>query len=114
MVSGILVDWIFGLGDAYGVNPIVFGAIYVGATPLFALSLAWLVRNIRQGASLLLPVLATGLCGVSTYLYVLLVGENLPVWVYGGIGLLIAYGAYVVKQRIDDATAECVATSGAR
>jgi hypothetical protein len=29
--------WFFGLGENYGVNPIIFGSIYVGAIP-FSLS----------------------------------------------------------------------------
>jgi hypothetical protein len=38
--------WFMSLGDQYGVNPIIFGAIYVGAIPFFTLSLGWLVKSI--------------------------------------------------------------------
>jgi len=38
-------DWFMGLGPAYGVNPMVFGSIYVGAIPFFTLSLGWLIKN---------------------------------------------------------------------
>ena len=43
----IVKEWFLGLGENYGVNPIIFGAIYVGAIPFFSISLAWLVKNIR-------------------------------------------------------------------
>ena len=36
--------WFFGLGEQYGVDPIIFGAIYVGAIPFFLASIAWLLR----------------------------------------------------------------------
>jgi hypothetical protein len=29
----------------YGVNPLIFGAIYVGAIPFFSFSIGWLIRN---------------------------------------------------------------------
>ena len=41
-------EWFFSLGDQYGVNPIIFGSIYVGAIPFFTLSVGWLVRNLRR------------------------------------------------------------------
>ena len=41
-----MTAWFFGLGERYGVNPLIFGSIYVGAIPFFSLSIAWLVRNL--------------------------------------------------------------------
>lgn len=49
-------NWFFGLSDQYGVDPLVFGSISIGAIPFFWLSVAWLVRTVRQG-----PVRAVGL-----------------------------------------------------
>lgn len=82
------------LGEQYNVDPILFGSIYVGAIPLFTLSVAWLVRNHKQGKSTVLPTLAAGSCFVSAYVYLLAVGENVPLWVYATIVLLLGYGAY--------------------
>lgn len=88
-----LHDWFFGLGSQYGVNPVVFGAIYVGAIPFFLLSIAWLVRRLRAGRSIVVPVLCAGFCFVSAYLYLAVVGHDIPVWVWAALGLLVAYGA---------------------
>ncbi len=88
-----LHDWFLGLGSQYGVNPVVFGAIYVGAIPFFLLAIAWLVRRLRAGRSIVVPVLCAGFCFVSAYLYLAVVGRDIPVWVWGMLGLLIAYGA---------------------
>jgi len=44
-------DWFLSLGQKHGVNPIVFGSIYVGAIPFFSLSVAWIIRNVRHGRS---------------------------------------------------------------
>lgn len=88
-----LHDWFFGLGTQYGVDPFVFGAIYVGAIPFFLLSIGWLVRRLRAGRSVTIPVLCAGFCFVSAYLYLAIVGHDIPLWVWGALGLLIAYGA---------------------
>lgn len=55
------VVWFFALGDQYGVDPIVFGSIYVGAIPLFALSVAWLIKTKQSQKSLTFPMISAGL-----------------------------------------------------
>ena len=93
ILSGVH-DWFFGLGAQYGVDPIVFGAIYVGAIPFFLLSIGWLVRRLRAGQSIVMPVLCAGFCFVSAYLYLAIVGHDIPIWVWAMLGLLIGYGAF--------------------
>ena len=88
-----LHDWFLGLGSQSGVNPVVFGSIYVGAIPFFLLAIAWLVRRLRAGRSIVVPVLCAGFCFVSAYLYLAVVGNDIPLWVWAMLGLLIAYGA---------------------
>ncbi|TPG14322.1 hypothetical protein [Sphingomonas oligophenolica] len=88
-----LQTWFFGLGARYGVDPFVFGAIYVGAIPFFLLSIGWLVTRLRAGRSIVLPVLCAGFCFISAYLYLAVVGHDIPVWVWAALGVLVAYGA---------------------
>ncbi len=85
-------DWFFGLGAAYGVDPLVFGTIYVGAIPFFTLAVAWTVRRLRRGESAVVPALAAGFCFVSAYLYLLLAGRNIPWWIYGVVAAMVAGG----------------------
>jgi len=99
-----LKSWFFGLGAEYGVNPLIFGGISVGAIPFFWLSVAWLVRNLRQGRSPFLPVLATSLCVLSAYIYLFIAGENLPLWVYALVIGLLGYSAYSTIQTVRDRT----------
>ena len=95
-----LKEWFFGLGAQYGVNPLIFGSISVGAIPFFWLSVAWLVRNLRRGRSPFLPVLATSLCVLSAYIYLFIAGENLPLWVYALVVGLLGYSAYSTVQTV--------------
>ena len=93
-------EWFFNLGNQYGVNPIIFGSIYVGAIPFFLLSLSWLIRRLRQKKSIVVPLLLTGFFFISAYLYLIIAGKNIPVWVYGIIAALVGYGAYSAYQKV--------------
>lgn len=95
-----LQDWFWGLGETYQVNPLIFGGIYVGAIPFFFLSLGWLIRNYRKKKSIVLPVLLTGFFFISAYLYLIIVGENIPVWVYVVIAALVGYGAFSTFKKV--------------
>ena len=103
-------DWFFGLGAQYGVNPLVFGAIYVGAIPLFTASVAWLVRNARAGRGVVAPALAAGFFFVSAYLYLIVAGQNVPWWVYAFVVVLVVGGAAStvrsVRKKVTEAKAE--------
>lgn len=100
MTWEMIQEWFLGLGAQYGVNPIVFGSIYVGAIPFFTLSIAWLVRNLRRRKPIVLPMLSAGFFFISAYLYLLVVGRNIPWWVYALVAVLIVYGAWATVQKV--------------
>lgn len=88
-----LREWFLSLGEEYGVNPVIFGSIYVGAIPFFTLCVGWIVHNYRKGKSIALPVMAAGFFFVSAYLYLFFAGHNIPWWVYVLLAALIIFGA---------------------
>ena len=92
--------WFLSLGENYGVNPFIFGGIYIGAIPFFLLSIGWLLRNYRRGKSIALPAMAAIFFFSSAYIYLFLVGKNVPWWIYGIIIVLIVYGIYSTIQKI--------------
>lgn len=92
--------WFLGLGDNYGVNPIIFGSIYVGAIPFFTLSIGWLVKNLKKQKSIILPILSASFCFVSAYLYLIIVGKNVPLWVYLFVVIIIIFGAYSAVRKV--------------
>jgi hypothetical protein len=93
-------EWFIGLGEDYGVNPVIFGSLYVGSIPFFAISLGWVIKNIRQSKPLLIPVLLTGIFFISAYLYLILVGKNIPVWVYLFIVIMVIFGFISMLDKI--------------
>ncbi len=82
----------------------IFFFFYVGAIPFFFLCLAWAIRNIKNKKSLVLPALLTGFFFISAYLYLIIVGKNIPVWVYLFIGVMIVYGIYSTIKKIKSKT----------
>ncbi|MGM0546522.1 MAG: hypothetical protein ACQEST_07355 [Bacteroidota bacterium] len=95
-----LYNWFMGLGKPYGVNPIIFGSIYVGAVPFFWISMWWLVKNIRNNRSVASPVIMACCCAISSYIYLIFVGENVPYWVYGLIIAIVAYAIYSTLKSV--------------
>jgi len=93
-------DWFMNLGAQYGVNPLIFGGIYVGAIPFFTLSITWLVRNYRRNKSIVLPAMAATTCFISAYVYLMIAGQNVPWWVYGVVVLLVFYGAWSTYKNV--------------
>ena len=87
-------QWFLSLGAEYGVNPYVFGAIYVGAIPFFILSIGWLVRRAKAEKSTVLPTMSAGFFFVSAYLYLAVAGRNIPVSAWVFLAALIVYGAW--------------------
>ena len=98
-------EWFLSLGEAYGVNPIIFGAIYVGAIPFFTLSVGWLVRNLRRKKSIVLPTLSAAFFFISAYLYLIIAGQNIPVWVYVFIAVMVLFGIYSTVKKIREQAA---------
>ncbi|MDQ3140621.1 MAG: hypothetical protein M3Q56_00065 [Bacteroidota bacterium] len=100
----IFKEWFLSLGEKYHVNPFIFGSIYLGAVPFFFLSVVWTIKNIRNKKPVILPVMLTGFFFISAYLYLIIVGKNIPAWVYVFIGLMVVYGIYSTIKKIKEKT----------
>ena len=92
--------WFFGLGENYGVNPLIFGSVYVGAIPFFSLSIGWVVRNYRRKKSIIMPALSAGFFFVSAYLYLIVAGRNVPYWVYLFVVAMVVFGAWSTIKKL--------------
>ena len=95
-----IYEWFMGLGEPYGVDPVIFGSIYVGAIPFFWVAIAWLVYNIRHNKPVTGPVIMACGCAISAYVYLIIVGENVPLWVYGLIAAIIVYAIYSTLKKV--------------
>jgi ABC-type Co2+ transport system permease subunit len=82
--------------EDYGVDPVVFIAIYLVSVPIFYYSLFRLVRALakRLDREIMLWSMIFLCTVVAPFVYVLFFGRNLPWWVYGLIALIVGQGVY--------------------
>jgi len=91
-----LLAWLGSLGEEYGVDPLIYAILYVGAAPFFFGSMAWLIRRIRRREAFLVPAISAAFFFSLPTLYVFVAGRDLPAWVYAvliGLAILGAIGA---------------------
>ena len=88
------------LGKKYSVDPFVFFAIHVLATPPFLVCVAWLIKNIKKRKSILFPIAFALLFFNAANIYVILAGKNIPIWIYSIIGLMTLFSGYVTYRKI--------------
>ena len=101
-----LQHWFLNLGSEYGVDPLIFGLIYVGAIPFFITSVAWLVRNVQRGRSIWLPATCASFCFFAAYVYLAVAGKNIPFWIWvfivGATLLGIFSAVRQIKKKLSD------------
>lgn len=105
MIQHIL-DWARGIMDTarltYGVNPIVFLILLTGCSPFFYFSIYRLVRSIakKNGREIGIWSAVFLVSTATPYLYVMIFGKNLPIWVYGILALLIGQGVISLIKKL--------------
>lgn len=91
--------WLGALALRYGVNPVVFAALYLGSIPVSLAAVAWAARNHRLGLATRAPVALACLSFSSASLYVLIVGRNLPLAAYVILILVLGYGLFAAARK---------------
>lgn len=99
----VFYNWFMNLGSNYGVNPVIFGLIYVGTIPIFLIFMAWGIKNIKNKTSPLFPFFICIICAISSYVYLILAGKNVSFWIYLIVSLMILYSIYSVINKIKSA-----------
>jgi hypothetical protein len=88
--------------EVYGVNPVIFLAIYFGCVPIFYVSLYRTLRSAaaRQGRQVMLWSAVFLGTNVAPFVYVFLFGHNIPWWVYAVIAVLVGQGVVSLAVRL--------------
>ncbi|NNU16189.1 hypothetical protein HK107_07635 [Parvularcula sp. ZS-1/3] len=107
-MDGIL-ETVRELSATYNVNPVIFGILYIGGIPLFLGVAGWLAARAKAKKSVTVQALLLLFLAIQPYLYVALFGENLPVWVYGVIAVMVAFGGWSTWRSVEKKKAEALA-----
>jgi hypothetical protein len=100
----ILKDWIIGLGEKHEVDPLLLGSLYLISKLCFFTFLGWVLKNIRAKKPFLMPLLFACISFSIPYLYLVIAGRNISVWVYIFIGLMFIYGAFTIWKKVTEKT----------
>ncbi len=93
-------DYYISLGENYKVDPIIFLSIHVIATPVFIVTVAWIVKNYRANQSLLLPVITATLVFNAANIYLVIAGQNIPWWIYTILAVTTIISGYFSIKKI--------------
>ncbi len=94
--------WIVSTRETYGVDPVVFLVISTINAPFFYYTIYKLVKAVAKRETARLPLWATLflVSVVVPYVYVLFWGRNLPWYIYGAMGLLVAQGVWTLVKKL--------------
>ena len=101
-----ITEYYIMLGEKYSVNPIVFLALHLLATPPFLFSVAWLIKNIKKGISILLPISFTIIFFNVANIYLVFAGKNIPFWIYSIVVFMTLLSGYVTYKKIKKKVSE--------
>ena len=98
----ILKDWLVGLGEKHDVDPLLLGILYLISKLCFFSVLAWLIKTLRAKKPALIPLLLAGISFSLPYLYLVIAGRNIPVWVYVFIAGMFIYGGFTIWKKVTE------------
>lgn len=88
------------LGEKHEVDPLLLGCLYLISKVSFVVSIGWIIKSLKLKRAIMMPLLIASACFSIPYIYLIIAGRNIPVWVYVFITLMFAYGGYTIWKKI--------------
>ncbi len=88
------------VGEKYGVDPVIFVGIHIVATPLFALTVGWLIYNTKRKKPLVLPIIISTLVFNAATIYLVIFGVNIPWFLYTILAITTLITGYFTVKKI--------------
>lgn len=107
----IIKNYLFHQAYLHQVDPWLFGALYLLSKILFLIFLGWAIKKLRENRSILLPLLFAALGYSLPYLYLIIAGKNIPLWIYLVITLIYIFSGWSIRAKLRTAREES-ATNG--
>lgn len=98
----LLKDWIIALGDKHDVDPLLLGCLYLVSKLSFFTFIGLLLRNLRAKRPIITVVLFAAVSFSLPYMYLIIAGRNIPVWVYVFIACMFIYGGYSIWKKVTE------------
>ena len=100
-----LKHWLAGIHARYGVNPVIFAAIYFACVGPFYFSMYKVLSGIKKKrpGQIRNFGLVLGITIIAPFAYVALFGKNLPFWFWIVVVAFVGYSVFSIVQRIRSA-----------
>ena len=100
-----ITAWLAGIRKTYGVNPLIFGALYLAGVIPFWFSIYKIIAGLKNKNFPEARVFGfvLGIAIILPFLYVAVFGRNLPYWFWIVGGLIILSSVYSVLRRLKKA-----------
>jgi hypothetical protein len=95
-------DWVISLGEKHEVDPLILGSLYLVSKLCFFSFLGWTLKTLRAKKPILMPLLFASVSFSIPYLYLIIAGRNISVWVYIFIGAMFIYGAFSIWKKVTE------------
>lgn len=93
-------DWVIALGEKHEVDPLLLGCLYLVSKVCFVTFIGWIIKNLRLKRAIMMPLLLASVSFSIPYLYLIIAGRNISVWVYVFIAMMFVYGGYTIWKKI--------------
>jgi hypothetical protein len=97
-----LPAWLAGIRKTYGVNPLIFGGLYLAGVFPFWFSIYKILAGLKNKDFRQVRVfgLILGIAIILPFLYVAVFGRNLPFWFWIVCGVIIIPSVHSVLRRL--------------
>jgi len=94
--------WLAGIRKTYGVNPLIFGGLYMAGVFPFWFAIYKIIAGLKNKDFRQVRIFAflLGIAIILPFLYVAVFGRNLPYWFWIIGGLMILSSVYSVWRRL--------------
>lgn len=96
----LIKDWITELGEKHDVDPLTLGCIYLVSKICFFSLLGWVLKNLRSKKPFTTQLLFACLFFSLPYMYIIIAGRNISIWVYLFMAALFTSGAFSIWKKI--------------
>jgi membrane protein insertase Oxa1/YidC/SpoIIIJ len=93
-------EWVVTLGEKHGVNPMLLGCLYLGSKVCFFSTLGYVIKNLRAKKPVIFPLLFAFTFFSIPYVYLIIAGRNISVWVYIFIAFVFLYGIFSIWKKL--------------
>ncbi|GAB3929414.1 hypothetical protein [Mucilaginibacter myungsuensis] len=97
-------NWLESLGEDHGVNPWILGPLYFTSKVIFVTCLAWTVKNLRKKKPVTKSLMCAGAGFSIPYLYIIIFGHDISIWVYVFIVCFILFGVFNAWRQLSKAS----------